>query len=116
VTLKGLPKDTLSELVRTLIHTVNKDFQTCSNPESFLVREFMAEEPDTESQKVILLGASNLGHCADRFRKLGIAVVDLTIPGWIATPENVTALLEKLNKIHCVTQDRIVLDLYGNLS
>ncbi len=69
VTLKGLPKDTLSELVRTLINTVNRDFQTCSNPENFLVRESMAEEPDTELQKVILLGASNLGHCADRFQK-----------------------------------------------
>jgi hypothetical protein len=67
VTLKGLPKDTLSELVGTLLHTVNRDF---SNPENFLVRDFMTEEPDTETQKVILLGASNLGHCADRFRNL----------------------------------------------
>jgi hypothetical protein len=116
VTLKGLPKDTLSELVGTLLHTVNRDFQTCSNPENFLVRDFMTEEPGTETQKVILLGASNLGHCAVRFRNLGIAVVDLTIPGWIATPENVTALMEKLDKIHCSTQDRIVFDLYGNLA
>jgi hypothetical protein len=82
VTLKGLPKDTLSELVRTLINTVNRDFQTCSNPENFLERESMAEEPDAESQKVILMGASNLGHCADRFRKLGI---DFTIR-WFYCP------------------------------
>jgi hypothetical protein len=116
VTLKGLPKDTLGELVRTLIHTVNRDFQSCSNPEDFLVRESMAEEPDTGAQKVILLGASNLGHCADHLRKLGISVIDLTKPGWIATPDKVSALLEKLNSIPCNNGDRLVLDLYGNLS
>jgi hypothetical protein len=116
VTLRGLPKDTLCELVRTLIQTVNRDFQSCSNPEEFLVREPMAEEPDTKAQKVILLGASNLGRCADHLKNLGISVIDLTSPGWIATPDNVSALLEKLNSITCSNSDRLVLDLYGNLS
>jgi hypothetical protein len=76
----------------------------------------MTEEPDNRAQKVILLGASNLGHCADHLRKLGISVIDLTKPGWIATPDNVSSLLEKLNNIPCYDGDRLVLDLYGNLS
>ncbi len=119
--LQFLPKtstfaSTLCELVRTLIQTVNRDLQSCSNPEEFLVREPTAEEPDTKAQKVILLGASNLGHCADHLKNLGISVIDLTKPGWIATPDNVSALLEKLNSIPCSNSDRLVLDLYGNLS
>ncbi len=116
VTLIGLPKDTLSDLVRTLLHTVNRDFQSCPCPENFLVREPSAVDPDTGAQKVILIGASNLGQCRDRLRTLGIVVVDLTTPGWIATPDNVSALTEKLKNIPCGTNDRIVMDLYGNLS
>ncbi len=62
VTLKGLHKDTLSDLVRTLLNTVNRDFQSCSSPENLLVRESTAVDSDIISQKVILLGASNLGY------------------------------------------------------
>ncbi len=81
VTLKGLPKDTLCDLVRTLIQTVHRDFQSCSHPEGHLVRAFSTVESDTNARKVILLGASNLGNCADRLRQQGLDVLDLTTPG-----------------------------------
>jgi hypothetical protein len=58
----------------------------------------------------------NLGSCVERFKKLGFVVVDLTKPGWIASPENISSLTEKLSGISCGRADRIVLDLYGNLS
>jgi hypothetical protein len=74
------------------------------------------EDTDTGAQKVILLGASNLNSCVERFKKLGYGVVDLTAPGWIASPENISTLTEKLNGITCCSNDKIVLDLYGNLS
>ncbi len=115
VTLKGLPKDTLSDLVRTLLNTVNRDFQSCSCPENLLIRESLAVDSDIRAQKVILFGASNLGYCVERLRKLSVAVVDLTVPGWIATPDNISILAEKLNNIPCGTNDRIALDLYRNL-
>jgi hypothetical protein len=96
-TLTGLPKDTLDELVRTLINTVYRDFQTCTNPENFLARELHTAGTNILTQ-VILLGASNLGHCADRLRQSGKLVVDLTSPGWIASPDNITMLQGKLEK------------------
>ncbi len=37
-TLAGLPKDKLSELVRILITTVHRDFQTCYLPENYLAK------------------------------------------------------------------------------
>ncbi len=116
VTLKKLPKDTLSELVGTLLKTIHRDFQTCNSPENFLVREPPMVETDTGVQKVILLGASNLNSCVDHFKTLGLEVVDLTTPGWIASPENILSLTEKLKGLKCSSHDKIVLDLYGNMS
>jgi hypothetical protein len=116
VTLKKLPKDTLSELVGTLLKTIHRDFQTCNSPENFLVREPQMVETDTGVQKVILLGASNLNSCVDHFKMNGLEVVNLTTPGWIASPENILLLTEKLKEITCSSRDKIVLDLYGNMS
>jgi hypothetical protein len=115
VTLKGLPKDTLCDLVRTLIQTVHRDFQSCSHPEGLLVRAFSTMASDTNASKVILLGASNLGNCADRLIQQGLDVLDLTTPGWIASPDNVALLEEKLSNVMIGKKDSIILDLYGNL-
>jgi hypothetical protein len=38
VTLMGLPKDTLDELIGSLLDTVHRYFQTCDSPENYLVR------------------------------------------------------------------------------
>jgi hypothetical protein len=116
VTLKGLPKDTLCDLVRTLIQTVHRDFQSCSSPEGFLVRVFSTAESDIDAEKVILLGASNLGNCAESLRQHGLDVLDLTIPGWIASPNNVSSLEEKLSTVVIGKRDNVILDLYSNLS
>jgi hypothetical protein len=116
VTLKGLPKDTLCELVSTLLKTIHRDFQSCLHPEHLLVREPQMVETDTGPQKVILLGASNLSRCAGRLRELGLRVIDLTQPGWIASPENIAILKDKLSKISCGASDKIVFDLFGNVS
>jgi hypothetical protein len=50
------------------------------------------------------------------FKKLGLIVVDLTAPGWIASPENILSPTEKLKGLNCSSHDKIVLDLYGNMS
>jgi hypothetical protein len=82
-TLRGLPKDNLCVLVRTLVETVHRCLQTCTSPENFLERDKKAVASDNLEQKVILLGASNLGCCAQRLRKRGKQVIDLTQPDWL---------------------------------
>jgi hypothetical protein len=115
-TLHGLPKDNLSALVRLLIETVHRCFQTCASPENYLARDNVTVASDTCEQKVVLLGASNLGCCAARLRKQGKQVVDLTQPGWLASKENTETLEKKLKEIVCNEQSTLVFDLYGNSS
>jgi hypothetical protein len=115
-TLRGLPKDNLSVLVRTLVETVHRCLQTCASPENFLERDTLTVASDNLEQKVILLGASNLGHCAQRLRKSGKSVTDLTQPGWIASNENIATMMEKLRDIGCTETSTLVFDLLGNSS
>jgi hypothetical protein len=73
---------------------MHRDFHTCLSPENYLVRELETVKTDTCDQRYILLGASNLGCCSACLRNLGKSVDDLTVPGWIASPENIQALME----------------------
>jgi hypothetical protein len=50
-TLRGLPKDNLCVLVRTLIETVHRCLQTCASPENFLERDNKAVASDNLEQK-----------------------------------------------------------------
>jgi hypothetical protein len=115
-TLRGLPKGKLSELVRSLVETVHRCLKTCASPENFLERDLVACESDNHEQKVVLLGASDLGCCAQRLRKRGKRVIDLTKPGWLASKENILALAEKLKSIECSEKSTLVFDLFGNSS
>jgi hypothetical protein len=115
-TLHGLPKDNLCVLVHSLIETVHRCFQTCASSENFLARDTITAATDNHEQKVILLGASNLGRCASRLRKQGKQVIDLTQPGWLASKENIESLAEKLKNIDCNEQSTLVFDLFGNFS
>jgi hypothetical protein len=86
------------------------------SPENYLARDIVAVASDTCEQKVVLLGASNLGCCASRLRKQGEHVVDLTQPGWLASKENIETLEKKLKSIECNEHSTLVFDLFGNSS
>jgi hypothetical protein len=115
-TLSGLPKDNLSVLVRSLVETVHSCFQTCASPENYLAREIATVATDNCEEKVVLLGASNLGCCAGHLRMLCKTVINLTQPGWLASKENIDGLITKLEGIHCNENTTLVFDLYGNSS
>jgi hypothetical protein len=65
-------------------------------------------------QKVVLVGASNLKNSASHFSSSGYDVVDLTIPGWIASPENIEKMLKKVSTVEENTSNFFVFDLFGN--
>ncbi len=96
VSLNGLPKDNLSELLCLLLQTIDSNSQTCEAPEDFLVRGIKVLAAESELRKVVLVGASNLRRCADLFEQAGYMVVDLTVPGWIAPPEKIAQMQEKI--------------------
>jgi hypothetical protein len=81
VSLKGLPKDDQNELLCQLLKAIYTNFQTCDNPENFLVREPAAMVVMTEPKTAVLVGASNLSKCAIFFSQAGYNVVDPWLGG-----------------------------------
>jgi hypothetical protein len=114
VTLNGLPKDTLSKLLNTLINTIHRNFQSCARPEIFLVRTTPMVSAENCGQRVVLVGASNLKNSASHFSSSGYDVRDLTISGWIASPENIENMIKKISTIEESSGNIFVFDLFGN--
>jgi hypothetical protein len=114
VTLQGLPKDTLCELLSTLIKTIHGNFQTCASPESFLARATSMVGAEQYVQKVVLVGASNLRSSACHFSSAGYDVQDLTVPGWVASPENIEKMKAKVEETNSDSNTVFVFDLFGN--
>jgi hypothetical protein len=66
--------------------------------------------------KVVFIGASNLRKCSRHFEKVGKEVIDLTEPGWVPSPENVTCIVNKVSKMDNINDELFVVDLYSNSS
>jgi hypothetical protein len=111
VSLKGLPKDDYNELLCQLLKAIHTNFQTCDNPEKFLVREPASLVVMTESKTAVLVGASNLNKCGIFFSQAVYNVVDLTIPGWVASEANIKSLLQKTTQYRSNTDNLFVFDL-----
>ncbi len=116
VTLRGLPKDTVSDLLRCLITTIHSDFKTCDLPENFLARPPLMARPEALEQKIVLVGASNLSHCAKYLELAGHKVDNLCIPGWIASPDNIAKMSETIKQANFGDSCTYIFDLYSNSS
>jgi hypothetical protein len=101
VTLLGTPKGKQSELLWSLLELLYRDFHVCPHPEKYLLRvpTETRVETGTGLQKVVLVSASNLGQCRSFFTDLGLEVINLTVPGRVASPENIAKICEQISKV-----------------
>jgi hypothetical protein len=116
VIFKGLSKDFQSELLGTLLNCVFENYRACSRSEVYLARadEIKPASKNTE-QKVTLCGASNLRHSIPHFADPNMTFEDITVPGWTASPENITKI-KQIVEAKSVSTAGFVFDLLGNSS
>ena len=69
---------------------------------------------DIQARKVILVGASVLKRAGECMAVNGTEVVDLCVPGWSITPDNVRELTDKLKGLDVQGPTVVVMDLFGN--
>jgi hypothetical protein len=124
--LPGLTRKATEELLRSLIETVNRDFSANINPNIVLTNNWAGKEDCIDpgenttgsktdmSRHMVLIGASNLKRLVPFLHASGITVTDLTVPSWLATPENIEFLLSKLDTLSLDPGYTIVLELFGN--
>jgi hypothetical protein len=114
MTFNGLSKDRCVELLGSLLNCVFVNFRACSNPEAYLERvDESKKESEHIQQKVILVGASNLRNSRPHFDGACNRTIDATVPGWTATPENISSMCK--NTAAMVPQaSAFVFDILGN--
>jgi hypothetical protein len=99
----GFDRKTSYELLLSLASSLRRGFSIAIHPEAILEREPAsnregAKDPE-KSLTIILAGASNLGRLRPVFESQGATVIDLTKPGWMATPSNIEALRSELSAL-----------------
>jgi hypothetical protein len=97
-----------------LLKCIYDNFRACSRPENYLVRaDSNAKKSENSEIRVALVGASNLRHSLPHFAATNMKFVDITQPGWQATPENVESLASEVEqKRESITA--FVFDILGN--
>jgi hypothetical protein len=98
--LKGLDRKAVCTLLESLLKVLGRDFKIQCHPGIIPARE----DDGTESMKekmthAIVVGGSHMARVAGCLKKNGILVADLSVPGWVASPENIADLKAKIEKI-----------------
>jgi hypothetical protein len=121
ILLNGFDPRALQDLACVLVADLNRKFSVPVNPE-LLVKGETVNNKDTKSfsNHLVVLGASNAKRLVPVLKSCGFSLTDLSRPGWMATEENVTALIEELKSLNSAQTiplgAGIVLDLLGNVS
>jgi len=114
LSLKGLGKGQQSALLGAISEILGRDFLI---PTGIGYLPANATETDGTKEpvrKVILVGASNLNKVAKFLTEHGYEVINLCVPGWVATPSNVTDMIARLNEVPTDSSTVLIFDVFGN--
>ncbi len=91
VVFNGLPKDRYGELLGNLLGCIYENFRACDRPERYLARADVGNcrSETQESKKILVIGASNMQQCVRQLESIGVSTDQITILGWMCSPENV---------------------------
>jgi len=112
--LKGVDKGFQVELLGAMAGVLHRDFGipvgVGDRSENTNSNAGAQEKPS----KLVLIGASNLHRVANNLQQLGWEVLDLTVPGWVATPAKVEEMRERVQQLELDKDTVVVFDLFGN--
>ncbi len=115
--LTGLDFKATGELVLTLVRSLNSNLLTELDPSDLTQGPLQPVTPPVEkdlARTVFVIGASNLRATLDPLRTAGLVVTDVTTPGWVASPQNIKSLTERIGTMDLGEDMSVVLDLLSN--
>ncbi len=101
MTYNGLSKDRCHELLSSLLNCLYANFRACASPKDYLERADGKNQQSEDSigKKIVLIGASNLGHSVSHFAGSNMEFTNVIKPGWVATVEKVSELVRTVKKL-----------------
>ena len=112
--LRGLDKGSVDELLGSISEMVSRDFSVPVSASPVSASAVIGDGVQANIKRLVLVGASNLRAIVGMLQAEGYETVDLTVPGWCVSPENVSELLAKLKNISLSNNTAVVFDLFGN--
>jgi hypothetical protein len=112
--LKGFNQGTQGELLASIRTVLTEDFKIFDGVEAILGNTAQHDGSKERVDSIVLIGASNLRRVAANLTELGYKVTDLCVPGWLVSPNNVDALLRRLQTVEIGPGTAVVFDIYGN--
>jgi hypothetical protein len=114
--LRKMDRKTIDELIRILISILQEKFSVAICSEGILPRA----PPQTVDPKgikhVVCIGSSIIRQTVPYLKALGYSVTDLSRLGWLATQENINALILQMSQLQLPPGFSVVFDLLGNAS
>jgi hypothetical protein len=115
ILLNGFDPRVTEELIRILVACLKQNFGTVINPDKLVPRELSSSQIQRKlNNHVMVLGASNAKRLVLILESFGLTVTDLSWPGWLATEENIAALIKELEKLSLPPGFGVIMDLLGN--
>jgi hypothetical protein len=112
------------ELLFILINNLNRNLNASLNPNPMVANSWVTDPgnelpeelpaPAVTKKKIILAGASNMRRLVPALKMNGYEVIDLSLPSWQATSENISTLADRIASLHADGGSVMVLELFGN--
>jgi len=107
------------ELLHALLQQLSTKFGCNAHPGDILARapaeqEGAMDTSNTENGTVIVCGGSNCKRLASLLIEKGVAVTDLTIPGWKPTASNISKLQQDLTALDPAPNSILISDMLSN--
>jgi hypothetical protein len=97
--LCGMDRKVIYKLLHILLHNLKTNFLVLISSEVILPREPPTAEDAHAQRHLVCVGSSILKQTIPYLRALGYRVTVLARPGWLATQENIDALISELSKL-----------------
>jgi hypothetical protein len=114
--LTGMSNLVSTELIRIILTALQSNFSIAVGPEVILPRSTTAGDGASGAKHVICIGSSIVKQLVPYLQAAGYTVTDLSQPGWLATAENIDALIAKMSELRIAEDFCVLLDLFSNCS
>jgi hypothetical protein len=112
----GLTEPEEKELIESIMKEVNEMYAINVDPEPVLARSSgsVGQARSHTGQKIVIIGASHAKRIAGGLVSTDYDIIDLSRPGWVADPQSISEIGEKLDRYAIENGDFVIVDALSN--
>jgi hypothetical protein len=121
--LPALDRASTGNLLRLLVGVLSRDFSVKFEAEIMLARSWVGSNTGTKNETsltsgwrkhVVVIGSSNMRRLVPVLTAHGLTVSDLSVPGWLATEDNIASLIKSMSALEIEPGFSVIMELFSN--